>query len=184
MRRPKLICGKETVSVRVWNQSSSKTCWWKTPLGVHVSYPVRISTEGSHHQYEQWLLKQGKCSTDHWLHTCQCPKVVGWISRKRGRRAFFYLVHSYSFILKLLLMYTKPNPRDSHVTLYYTESSEPMNSGWLWPFSLSYGHVFIRFFKLLLSFRVGGWLQPISTINPGKFWHFKYVLMEKHLSFT
>lgn len=50
-------------------------------LGVCAPYPVRISTEMSHHQNEQWLLEQGESSTDHRLHACQCPKVVGWIPK-------------------------------------------------------------------------------------------------------
>lgn len=50
---------------------------------VCAPYPVRISIQVSQHQYEQWLLKQGESSTDHWLHACQCSKVVGWIPTVR-----------------------------------------------------------------------------------------------------
>ena len=85
-----------------WSVETSQ-CMWQTyykTTSIHTPiyslivcacapYPIRISTQGSHHQYEQWLLEQGESSTDHWLHACQCPKVIGWIPRVGGEIEIF-----------------------------------------------------------------------------------------------
>lgn len=73
MRRPTLICHRERRVSACDKLVIKSAC-------ACAAYPVRISMEVSHHQYEQWLLEQGKRCTDHGLHACQSPKMFGGIS--------------------------------------------------------------------------------------------------------
>lgn len=51
-----------------------------------VSHPVRITLQWSHHPHEEWLLQEGKHSTNHGLQARQSAKVIGWIAKYTNKQ--------------------------------------------------------------------------------------------------